>query len=140
MKRIFSILRAVCLVGVFAQYNVSDAQDRDGVRPGPATNQFSALMRMKLDKAKGMLEGLSLEDPDLIAKNAKEMRLLSLESGWNVIQTKEYAEQSRDFRRACDSIAKAAENKDIHRATLGYLSLTVRCIECHNYIRNQAKE
>ena len=140
MKRIFSILLAACLVGALAQYNVSDAQDRDEVRPGPATSQFSALMRMKLEKAKGMLEGLSLEDPDLVAKNAKEMKLLSLESGWNAIQTKEYAEQSRDFRRACDSIARAAEEKDINAATLGYLSLTIRCVECHTYIRNQGKE
>jgi hypothetical protein len=140
MKRIFLVLLAACLIGAIAQYNVSNAQDRDSVRSGAATKQFSALMRMKLDKAKGMLEGLSLEDPGLVAKNAKEMKLLSLESGWNAIQTKEYAEQSRDFRRACDSIVKAAEAKDINKATLGYLSLTIRCVECHNYIRNQGTE
>jgi hypothetical protein len=140
MKRIFSILLAMCVVGATVQYSVSNAQDRDSTRPGTASTQFSALMRMKLDKAKGMLEGLSLEDPDLVAKNAKEMRLLSLESGWNAIQTKEYAEQSRDFRRACDSIAKAAEEQDINRAALNYVALTVRCVECHTYMRNQGKE
>ena len=140
MKRICSIMLAICVVGVGAQYNVSEAQDDKSSQRGPATKQFSALMRMKLDKARGMLEGLSLENPDLVAKNAREMRLLSLESGWNAIQTKEYAEQSRDFRRACDSIIEAAEDQNISRATLGYLSLTVRCVECHNYMRNQSRK
>jgi predicted transcriptional regulator len=43
--------------------------------------------------------------------------------------------RSRDFRRAADLIAEAASKMDINRATLGYISMTVRCIECHSYIR-----
>lgn len=93
------------------------------------------LMQMKLEKSKKILEGLALEDYDMIAKNARSLRLLSREAGWNVIQTEEYATQSRDFRRTCDLIAKAAEDKEIGRAALGYVALTVRCVECHAYMR-----
>lgn len=93
------------------------------------------LMQMKLEKAKQILEGLTLEDLDKVARNARSLRLLSTETGWNVIQTEEYATQSRDFQRTCDLIAEAASEKDISRATLGYVAMTVRCVECHAYMR-----
>jgi hypothetical protein len=93
------------------------------------------LMQLKLEKSKAILEGLTLEDFDRISRNAKSLKLLSMESGWNVIQTPEYETQSRDFRRAADMIAEAAAEKDISRATLGYVALTTRCVECHSYMR-----
>ncbi|MEM8665987.1 MAG: hypothetical protein AAGG48_00620 [Planctomycetota bacterium] len=93
------------------------------------------LMQLKLETSKKILEGLALEDYDMIAKNARSLKLLSLEAGWNVIQTEEYATQSRDFRRSCDLIEKAAKEKEIGRAALGYVALTVRCVECHSYMR-----
>ena len=100
----------------------------------PPTN-LTPLMHMKLDKSKAILEGLTLEDFGKIASNARSLRLLSTEAGWNVIQTQEYASQSHDFQRSADWIANAADNKDIHRAALRYVALTVHCIECHSYMR-----
>ena len=100
-----------------------------------APDNVAPLMRRKLDRAKNMLEGLTLEQFDKIASNARSLRLLSMEAGWNVVQTEEYRKQSEDFRRACDSIEKSAKGKDIHRAALAYVALTVRCIECHSYMR-----
>lgn len=97
--------------------------------------QLTPLMRMKLEKAKLILEGLTLEDYDKIAQNARQLKLLSMESGWNVLQTEEYELQSKDFRRTTDVIADAAKNKDVNRAALGYVALTVRCVECHSYMR-----
>jgi hypothetical protein len=105
----------------------------------PPTN-LTPLMRMKLERSKLILEGLSLEQFDQIATNARSLKLLSTESGWNVIQTAEYASQSEDFRRAADLIAEAAADKDIHRATMGYVALTVRCVECHSYMRKHRSE
>ena len=100
-----------------------------------ATKQISSLMQMKLDKSKAILEGLAMEDYKAIASNSRALRLLSLESGWNVIQTPEYTKQSGEFKRATDLITEAAEKKDLGRATLGYVALTVRCVECHIYLR-----
>ena len=71
----------------------------------------------------------------MLGKNARSLKLLSLEAGWNVIQTEEYATQSKDFRRTCDLIAKSAKDKEVGRAALGYVALTVRCVECHSYMR-----
>lgn len=100
-----------------------------------APDNVAPLMRRKLDRAKNILEGLTLEQFDKIASSARSLRLLSMEAGWNVVQTEEYQKQSQDFRRACDSIEKAAKNKDIHRAALAYVTLTVHCVDCHSYMR-----
>ncbi len=141
MKRSVACLLVVFLVlaGMLYQHIGFAQQTDDGVVTDTTaqnqSQQFSALMRMKLEKAKGILEGLSLENYQLVNKNAKELRLLSLESGWNAIQTKEYSDQSEEFRRACDIIAESADQQDINRAALGYVALTVHCVECHSYMR-----
>tara|TARA_R110002049_G_scaffold50370_3_gene143086 strand:+ start:127617 stop:128039 length:423 start_codon:yes stop_codon:yes gene_type:complete len=116
------------------------AQPMTAEPPSAIDTKVKPLMQLKLDRAKNILEGLALEDYDQIASNARALRLLSLESGWNIYQTKEYMDQSRDFRQTTDLIAKAAENKDISRAALGYVTLTVRCVECHQYMRTHKTE
>lgn len=119
-------------LGVWQLYGQSPAQQEP-------RKQLKPFMRQKLEHAKGVLEGLALEDYDLIAKEAQALSLLSLESTWNVLNTEEYLEQSKDFRRVVTSITEAAREKDVHRAALGYVNLTVRCVECHDYLRKQAK-
>ncbi len=97
--------------------------------------KLKPFMQRKLDHAKDVLEGLATEDFEKIAKNAQSLSLLSLEADWNVITTEEYLEQSSDFRRAVNVITEAAREKDVNRAALGYVNLTVRCVECHSYLR-----
>ena len=132
------ILFMVLLVASFA-ITGTRIMSADPVEQNPP-HPVTPVMKMKLAKSKAILEGLAIEDFDAVAKNARELKSLSLESGWNVLQTMEYASQSRDFRRAADLIAEAASEKDINRATLGYVSMTVRCIECHSYMRKHRIE
>jgi hypothetical protein len=149
MKRVSLLLLGALLVSLTAFSARSDppsppqekqaAIKQEQTIPG-TTKQLSPLMRMKLDKSKEILEGLTVEDFDQIARNARSLKLLSMESGWNVLQTAEYANQSSDFRRTCELIEKAARDKDMGRAALGYVALTVRCVECHSYMRQQVAE
>ena len=120
--------------------DVAAAQAQVEKTPVLAKQKLAPLMQLKLDRSKEILEGLALEEFEKIAKNARALRLLSLESGWNVLQTEEYSEQSKDFRRNTALIAEAAEEKDLGRATLGYVALTVRCVECHSYMRRERSE
>ena len=135
MKRLLALLLVMmCVLPCLERAN-SDPPEQQR-RP----TKLSPLMRLKLEKSKEILEGLALEDFELIGKNARSLKLLSMESGWNVIQTKEYETQSRDFRRTCDLIAEAAADKDMGRAALGYVAMTVRCVECHAYMRKHKTE
>ena len=129
MNRSLALLLAVLMVPLCSHPASSDPPLE--VQP----TKISPLMQLKLEKSKLILEGLALEDFEKIATQARSLKLLSMESGWNVIQTQEYATQSRDFRRTCDLIAEAAEEKDMGRAALGYVAMTVRCVECHAYMR-----
>lgn len=129
MRYLIAITLIVASVFIWARASEADPPTAH------AHGRVTPLMRMKLEKSKAILEGLALEDYDALARNAQSLRLLSLEAGWNIFQTKEYISQSSDFRRATDLIVDAANEKDIHRAALGYVSLTVRCVECHSYMR-----
>ena len=46
-------------------------------------------MQLKLEYSKQVLEGLAMEDYEKIAKNSQSLGLLSLESGWKIIQTED---------------------------------------------------
>ncbi len=135
MKRLLIFATFVVFVSVFLHAETPPSNIN-----AAAQHTLTPLMHMKLDRAKAILEGLTLEDYGKIESSARSLRLLSLESGWNVIQTQEYDAQSLDFRRAADMIVEAAKAKDIHRASLGYVGLTVRCVECHSYMRSHRVE
>ncbi len=99
-------------------------------------NQVADFMRHKLEHAKDILEGLSLEDYEMIAKNAQDLSLISLDSTWQVLQTDEYARQSSEFRRTANALTKAADNENLDGAALAYVELTMKCVNCHKYVRS----
>ncbi len=125
MKRL--VVGAVCLVVALA-LSVVAAQSEQ-----PAS--LRDFMQVKLSHSQKALEGLTSGDFDLIAKNAQAMSLLSQESNWKVLQTTEYFERSQDFRRTCDSMTEAARKKNLDGAALAYIDLTMKCVNCHKYVR-----
>jgi cytochrome c556 len=92
-------------------------------------------MRVKLSHSQKVLEGLTTPDFDMIAKNSEALKRLSLESDWQVIQTPEYQDFSKHFRRAADALTETAKKKNLDGAALAYVELTMNCINCHKYVR-----
>jgi len=103
----------------------------------PKADAVADFMRAKLGHSQRVLEGLSLEDYDLIARGAQELALASQASSWQVLQTEEYARQSGEFRRSCDSLHNAAKTKNLDGAALAWMEVTMKCIQCHKYVRDQ---
>jgi len=103
----------------------------------PKADAVADFMRAKLGHSQHVLEGLSLEDYDLIARGAQELALASQASSWQVLQTEEYARQSGEFRRSCDSLRNAAKAKNLDGAALAWMEVTMKCIQCHKYVRDQ---
>lgn len=126
----FRILAVAIGVTTLAAWAIS------GISAEPGPNEVKDFMRVKLSQSQKVLEGLALEDFDMIAKNAQAMSLLSQESNWKVLQTAEYLRQSQDFQRTADAIRDAAKKKNLDGAALGYVELTMKCIQCHKYVRN----
>lgn len=98
-------------------------------------DELSSFMRAKLTHSQKVVEGLATEDYEMIAKSAQEMSLLSQAASWQVLQTPEYAQHSREFRRATDSLTEMGKQKNLDGAALAYLDVTLKCVNCHKYVR-----
>jgi hypothetical protein len=108
------------------------AADDDTAPP----EKLSKYMRVKLMHSQKILEALALEDYEQMAKHAQDLKLLSQESIWNVLQTEQYVEHSNDFRRRADAVMAAAKKKNLDGAALAYVELTLNCVQCHKYVRD----
>jgi hypothetical protein len=102
----------------------------------PEPNQVSVFMKAKLEHAQKILGGLVLEDFGLIDKEAQRLALLSQASTWQVLQTEEYLQHSNEFRRSTNALSTAAQEKNLDGAALAYMEMTMKCINCHKYVRD----
>jgi len=105
---------------------------QDQELPGKSNRPF---MQAKMEHAKGILEGLALENFDGIETSAQNLILLSHESAWNVIQSPEYIQMSSDFRGSVGRIRDAAKDHNLDGATIAYFEVTLNCVRCHKQIR-----
>jgi DNA-binding LytR/AlgR family response regulator len=108
--------------------------------PATEPDQVAAFMRAKLAHSQNVLEGLAVEDYDLIDKGAQQLSLASEAASWQVLQTEDYARQSADFRRSCDSLRKAARDHNLDGAALAWMEVTMKCVQCHKYVRDVRRE
>lgn len=99
------------------------------------SDDVKAFMRAKLEHSKNILEGLTTENFGLLAKESQQLTLLSLDADWQVLQTAEYAQLSLAFRKTSQSLTEAAQKKNLDGATLAYVELTLKCVQCHKYVR-----
>lgn len=101
-------------------------------------NSRAVFMRQKLEFSKNLLEGLTVENYDMIEKSARGLRRMSTAAEWEVPtipHAEEYLPYTAEFQRLCDEIIKAAQKKNIDGTTLGYVRLTTNCVGCHKYVR-----
>jgi hypothetical protein len=103
----------------------------------PAQANRAEFMRLKLDYAKGLLEGLTMERMDDIAKNARLLKEMSAAAQWEVptVPSAEYNTLTGEFQRIADELGRQAKAKNLDGATLAYVRLTVNCVECHKVVR-----
>ena len=104
--------------------------------PRVPDNQVAGFMRLKLGHSQKVLEGLVLEDFSMIEKQSQALSLLSQDANWQVLQTPEYLQLSVEFRRSTDALSRAAQEKNLDKATLAYLGMTMKCVSCHEHVRD----
>ena len=94
-------------------------------------------MRDKPELSQKVLEGLALEDFDLIIAKAAKLSAMNKEADWRVFENPDYDQPSLVFRRQVDALAKAAKDKNLDAATLAYVRLTMSCVDCHKLVRGK---
>jgi hypothetical protein len=93
------------------------------------------LMKRKLGHSQKVLEGIAINDFEMIGNNAQEMILISKTAEWQVLKTPEYELYSNEFRRSAGELVEKSRAKNIDGATLAYVDLTLTCVKCHKHVR-----
>ena len=124
------ILTPVILLAVAAGISVTAAQSR-------RNRVAKEFMRDKLELSQQTLEGLALEDYDLIIAKGTRLRAMTEEANWRLFENPDYDQQSRLFRRQVDAMVKAAKDKHLDAATLAYVRMTMSCVDCHKLVRGK---
>jgi hypothetical protein len=127
---IFAFVLAVTLL---FDGTVAQAEEQSTDVPPEKVSKF---MRAKLVHSQKLLEALALEDFAQLAKHSQDLKLLSQESSWNVLQTEQYVRHSEDFRRRADALTDAAKKKNLDGASLAFVELTLNCVQCHKHVRD----
>lgn len=99
-------------------------------------HKLAEFMRKKLDASTTILEGLAVEDSELIRRGAADILEMSRAEMWNVYLDDDYREYDRDFRTAIRKLDQAAKEKKFDYAFLQWTDSLKGCIDCHKYVRD----
>ena len=94
-----------------------------------------SFMREKLIYTQGVLEGLTLEQFELVTKNGLKMRKMNLTNLFYVMEVPAYMSSLTNYQKATDQMLLASGDKDLKKATDAYHQVVASCVECHRSFR-----
>ena len=92
-------------------------------------------MRLKLEASKEILEWLTTENAVLIKKGARQLVEMSTADRWQIHHDVMYRQFSGEFSRSAKNLLDAAEKENFDGAALAWNSTTMKCLECHKFVR-----
>jgi hypothetical protein len=98
------------------------------------TSALDRLMRQKLDHSQAILAAVVTSNWPELQRHSQALIDLTGDPAWTVLKTPEYATQSEAFVRAARELVAAATRRDLDGTPVAYMSLTLRCVECHRYV------
>ena len=104
------------------------AQDEDS----KARRDF---MRVKLMYTSNIVEGLTNKDFKLVEESANEIIGITAAEKWLAVDSMEYRRQSTELKNAAEKLKKEAKNKNLEGVALRFFDMTLKCIDCHEHIR-----
>jgi PleD family two-component response regulator len=113
----------------------SDDKTKKDVPDAKRDLEQSTFMRKKLEASGQILEGLTVEDAELIVKGAKILVELSAAERFQVQHDVMYRQFSGEFQRTAKGLLEAAEKKNFDLAALKWMDTTMKCLECHKFVR-----
>jgi hypothetical protein len=129
---IVAILAIILVAG-----SAPSADKKEPAKGKDKASPTAKLMQEKLKHSQRLLEGLALADFAKITDGAEELMRISKATDWWALRTPEYELHTNQFRRAVEITIQKAKDKNIDGATLGYVDMTMTCVRCHQYTREQ---
>jgi hypothetical protein len=113
------------------------AMSGHGEEPKKDKEKVSDLMQKKLKHSQKILEGVAIGDFKKIGDSADELVLISRDAEWKIVKTPRYELLSNQFRDNAEDLIKKAKDKNLDGAALAYVDLTLTCVKCHKYVRDE---
>ena len=104
--------------------------------PEQVRKVLNQAMAKKLKHAQELVAALALEDFVRLADNARTLRQIGQDTLWKVSPNLTYVKYSAEFASAAEELERRAKERDLNGATLSYVRLTISCVECHKFIRD----
>jgi len=133
----FRLAVAVTLLAVAAITPPTPGDDKPKDDPKAKPDAKAELMKKKLALSQKILEGLALEDFDKIKTGADDLVTVRQQAAFMVGKTAKYEVYANDFQKHLEEIQKAAKKKSVEGAALGYVEMTLTCVRCHQYVRDE---
>jgi hypothetical protein len=93
-------------------------------------------MALKLKHTHELITALTVEDFDRLADSAIELKRVGRDTLWKVSPNITYVKYSSEFAAIADELARCARERDLNGATLSYVRLTINCVDCHKFVRD----
>jgi hypothetical protein len=106
-----------------------------GSAPAGQTAATARVMREKLVHAQQVLRAIMISDYKLLEQESTALSRVTKDEGWNVLTSPEYLRQSAAFVRSMEDLVEAAKQRDLDAAAIGYTTMTMRCYQCHRYLK-----
>ncbi|WP_397568772.1 hypothetical protein [Schlesneria sp. T3-172] len=123
----------------FAWHSEGTAQGADKAKDDEPDVSLSAFMRKKLDASSEILEGLTVEDSEMIQRGAKSLLEMSKAERWKFLIDSKFRAHSVEFNGAVRKLLEAAEKNNFDNAALQWFDATKSCIECHRDVRGASQ-
>lgn len=128
-------VRHACVVGMLPLALILvEGRAADG--PEPQRREISEFMKRKLKHSQALLEALAVGDFRALADHADALKKIGGEAQWKLPPNLTYIRYSEEFTRLAADIAGAAREKDLNGATLSYARLTINCVDCRRFTRD----
>ena len=102
----------------------------------PDRKVVKELMGKKLVHSQKLLSALVMNKLNEAGNEAEALIKVRKEAAWMIVKTKEYEMWSTEFNQSAEKIIRAAKDKNLDAAKLGYLEMTMTCFNCHTYVRD----
>jgi hypothetical protein len=99
------------------------------------TPSTGRVMRDKLTHTQKILEAIMVSDFAALDRESAALSRATELPAWSVLKSAEYMRQSAAFVSAIEDLRDAARARDLDRAALEYMSLTLTCFQCHKHLK-----
>jgi cytochrome c556 len=125
------------LLSLLTVATISVSAAKAQAAPTVDTN-VKALMRDKLTAAHGLLDALALEDYKKMEHFASMLQDLSKATTWSKPESPDFQFYSKSFQNASAYVVEQAKAHNLEGVTVGYVRVTLECVQCHKFVRSQA--